>query len=271
MSAFGRLGLRTFALGYLALMLVAPVALIFWRAFRDGFARFWDAVSTDTAVHALLLTAKITLITVPANTAFGVLAAMLIVRRRVPGRRLLTALIDLPLALSPVVVGLSVLLVWGIRGWWGGWLAEHGIRVVFAMPGMVIATIIVCLPFVVREVTPVLREVGEDQEEAAAVLGASRVQTFWRVTLPAIKWGLVYGVVLTTARALGEYGAVAVVSGRIQGQTQTLTLYVDERHAAFDEVGAYAAAVVLAAISLFVVLAMGVIRRSEPDGSDSDM
>jgi sulfate transport system permease protein len=265
-----RIGLRSLALGYLGLVLAAPLTLIFWRAFADGFGAFWGAVSSPTAVHALWLTTQITLIAVPLNTLFGVIAALLIVRRRVPGRTILTTLIDLPLALSPVVVGLSVVLVWGLRGWWGGWLAEHGVRVVFAMPGMVIATIIVCLPFVVREVVPVLREVGTDQEEAATVLGASSVQTFLRVTLPAIRWGVAYGVVLTTARALGEYGAVAVVSGRIQGTTQTLTLYVDDRHTSFDEVGAYGAAVVLATLSLLTVLGMSLFRRGDDPAEGSD-
>jgi len=262
-GAAGRIALRTLGLGYLALILVGPLALIFRRAFQDGWGAFWEAISSPEAVHALWLTTQIVLITVPLNTIFGVIAALVIARRRVPGRTLLSALIDLPLALSPVVVGLSVVLVWGLRGWWGGWLAHHGVRVVFALPGMVIATIIVCLPFVVREVTPVLREVGTDQEEAAAVLGAGPVQTFWRITLPAIRWGVAYGVILTTARALGEYGAVAVVSGRIQGSTQTLTLYVDDRQTAFDQVGAYGAAVVLASLSLLTVLAMSLLRRRD--------
>lgn len=259
----GRIGLRIFGLGYLALVLVAPLALIFRRAFADGWGAFWGAVSSPEAVHALWLTTQITLIVVPLNTIFGVIAALVIARRRVPGRTLLSAIIDLPLALSPVVVGLSVVLVWGLRGWWGGWLAENGVRIVFAMPGMVIATIIVTLPFVVRETVPVLREVGTDQEEAASVLGAGPVQTFWRITLPAIRWGVAYGVILTTARALGEYGAVAVVSGRIQGTTQTLTLYVDDRQTSFDQVGAYGAAVVLATLSLLTVLAMSLLRRHD--------
>lgn len=243
---------------------------MFWRAFEEGFGTFWDAVSSPAAVHALWLTAQITLIAVPANTIFGVVAALVIVRRRVPGGTLLTALIDLPLALSPVVVGLSIVLVWGFRGWFGGWLAEHGIRVIFAMPGMVLATIVVCLPFVVREVIPVLREVGAEQEEAAMTLGASPAQTFLHVTLPAIRWGVAYGVVLTTARALGEYGAVAVVSGRIQGSTETLTLFVDERHTAFDQAGTYGAAVVLALLSLLTVLAMNLFRPHEDSGQRID-
>jgi sulfate transport system permease protein len=244
-------------------VLAGPVAIVFWRAFEGGFDAFWEAISSPEAVHALWLTTQITLIVVPANTVFGIIAALVIVRRRVPGKTMLMAFIDLPLALSPVVIGLSIVLVWGFRGWFGGWLAEHGIRVIFAMPGMVLATIVVCLPFVVREVVPVLREIGAEQEEAAMTLGASPLQTFWRITLPGIRWGVAYGVVLTTARALGEYGAVAVVSGRIQGTTQTLTHFVDERHTAFDQAGAYGAAVVLAVLSLLTVLALTLIKPHE--------
>jgi sulfate/thiosulfate transport system permease protein len=244
-------------------VLAGPVAIVFWRAFEGGFHAFWEAISSPAAVHALWLTTQITLIVVPANTIFGIIAALVIVRRRVPGKTMLMAFIDLPLALSPVVIGLSIVLVWGFRGWFGGWLADHGIRVIFAMPGMVLATIVVCLPFVVREVVPVLREIGAEQEEAAMTLGASPLQTFWRITLPGIRWGVAYGVVLTTARALGEYGAVAVVSGRIQGTTETLTLFVDERHTAFDQAGAYGAAVVLAVLSLLTVLALTLIRPRE--------
>ncbi len=239
------------------------MAIVFWRAFEGGFDAFWEAISSPAAVHALWLTTQITLIVVPANTIFGIIAALVIVRRRVPGKTMLMAFIDLPLALSPVVIGLSIVLVWGFRGWFGGWLADHGIRVIFAMPGMVLATIVVCLPFVVREVVPVLREIGAEQEEVAMTLGASPLQTFWRITLPGIRWGVAYGVVLTTARALGEYGAVAVVSGRIQGTTQTLTLFVNERHTAFDQAGAYGAAVVLAVLSLMTVLALTLIRPRE--------
>lgn len=259
----GRLALRSAVLVYLAIVLMAPVAVVFWRALEGGLGAFWDAITTPEALHALWLTAQITLIAVPANTVFGVIAALVIARRRGPSRLAMTSLIDLPLALSPVVVGLAIILVWGIHGWFGGWLADHGVRMVFAMPGMVLATIIVCLPFVVREVLPVLEEKGRDEEEAAATLGATPLQTFARITLPGIRWGIAYGVVLTTARALGEYGAVAVVSGRIQGTTQTLTLYVDERHTAFDQPGTYGAAVVLAVLSLVTVLAMTLLRPRE--------
>ena len=182
----------------------------------------------------------------PINTIFGVITALALVRRRFRGRGLLNSLIDLPFALSPVVIGLSLLLVYGANGWFGPALHSAGFQVIFAVPGMVLATVFVSLPFVAREVIPVLQEIGTDQEEAAYTLGASQQRTFWRVTLPAIRWGVIYGVVLTTARALGEFGAVSVVSGRISGKTETLTLYVEERYHEFDLIGAYTAAVVLA-------------------------
>jgi sulfate transport system permease protein len=260
--------LRLIALGYLAVLLGAPLALVFWNTFEDGFGVFWEAVTTDAALHALWLTILITAIAVPLNTIFGVAAALVLVRRRVPGRPLISALIDLPLALSPVVVGLSILLVWGRNGWFGPTTEELGIQVIFALPGMVLATIFICLPFVVREVVPVLREVGTDQEEAAATLGAGSFQTFRRITLPAIRWGIIYGVVLTTARALGEYGAVRVVSGGIAGKTETLTLHVEERFQAFDYVAAYGSSVVLAILALITVLAMNLLNRKGGGGGD---
>jgi len=260
--------LRLIALGYLAVLLGAPLALVFWNTFEEGFGAFWEAVTTDAALHALWLTILITAIAVPLNTIFGVAAALVLVRRRVPGRPLISALIDLPLALSPVVVGLSILLVWGRNGWFGPTTEELGIQVIFALPGMVLATIFICLPFVVREVVPVLREVGTDQEEAAATLGAGSFQTFRRITLPAIRWGIIYGVVLTTARALGEYGAVRVVSGGIAGKTETLTLHVEERFQAFDYVAAYGSSVVLAILALITVLAMNLLNRKGGGGGD---
>lgn len=260
--------LRLIALGYLAVLLGAPLALVFWNTFEEGFGVFWEAVTTDAALHALWLTILITLIAVPLNTIFGVAAALMLVRRRVPGRSLISALIDLPLALSPVVVGLSILLVWGRDGWFGPATGELGIQVIFALPGMVLATVFICLPFVVREVVPVLREVGTDQEEAAATLGAGSFQTFRRITLPAIRWGIIYGVVLTTARALGEYGAVRVVSGGIAGRTETLTLHVEERFQAFDYVAAYGSSVVLAILALITVLAMNLLNRKGGGGGD---
>src|SRR5215204_2517527 len=255
--------LRAVGLGYLAVLLVAPVGLVFWRTFEHGFGPAWDAVTTPAAQHALLVTLEIALIAVPANTVFGVLCAIAIVRQRFPGKGLVNALVDLPLALSPVVVGLAFLLLYGRTGWFGGWLTEHGIQVVFSFPAMVLATIFVSLPFVVREVVPVLREIGTEQEQAAATLGASGFQTFRRVTLPAIRWAVAYGVVLTTARALGEFGAVSVVSGRIVGKTETMTLHVQERFDGFDYVAAYAASVVLALLAIGTLVAMTMFKPKE--------
>jgi sulfate transport system permease protein len=255
--------LRTVALGYLALLLVLPVGFVFFKTFENGFGAAWDSVTTPAAQNAFWLTIQLTAIAVPLNTVFGVLAALVIVRQRWRGRAFFNALLDLPFAVSPVVVGLSLLLLYGRGGWFGDWLLENGIRVVFSFPGMVLATIFVSLPFVVREVIPVLREVGTDQEQAAETLGASPWQAFWRVTLPAIRWGVAYGVVLTTARALGEFGAVSVVSGHIVGQTQTLTLHVEERFEHFDVTGAYAASLVLALLALLTLLSMNLLRRKE--------
>jgi sulfate/thiosulfate transport system permease protein len=253
----GKYVLRFAALGYLGLLLLAPVGYVFYKTFEHGFGPAWDAVTTPDALHALKVTLILAGIAVPANTIFGILAALAIVRYRFPGAGIFNAVVDLPLALSPVVVGLALLLLYGR----GGWLGGHDI--VFALPGMVIATIFVSLPFVVREVVPVLREIGTEQEQAAATLGASALQTFRRVTWPAIRWATAYGVVLTTARALGEFGAVSVVSGRLAGETESLTLYVQDRYQAFDEVGAYAAAVVLALIAVTTLLLMTTLKPKE--------
>jgi sulfate transport system permease protein len=251
-----RLVLRSVALGYLAMVLVLPVGAVVWRAFGDGLAPALQAVTTPDALHAFWLTVLIAAIAVPLNTVFGVACAVLLVRHQFPGKRLLDAVIDLPFAISPVVIGLALVLVYGRAGWLGGWLAERGVQVIFSLPGMVMATVFVSLPYVVREVAPVLREVGTEQEEAAWTLGASPLRSFLRVTLPSIRWGVAYGVVLTTARALGEFGAVTIVSGRLAGQTETLTLYVESRFEGFDLVGAYAAALVLAALALLILLVM---------------
>jgi sulfate transport system permease protein len=200
-------------------------------------------------------------IAVPLNTIFGVGLALALVRGRWRGKTLVSAIVDLPFAVSPVVVGLALILVYGNAGWIGGWFADNGIRIIFSTPGMVLATIFVSLPFVVREVVPVLREIGVEQEDAARTLGASPAQAFWRITLPAIRWGVAYGVILTTARALGEFGAVAVVSGKIEGQTETMTLFVEQRFQAFDLTGAYAASVVLALLALVVICTMTLLDR----------
>jgi sulfate/thiosulfate transport system permease protein len=251
------------ALGYLAAILIAPVSLIFWRAFEHGFHPFWGAISNPNAVHALKLTVEVTAIVVPLNAAFGILCAVAIVRHRIPGMGLVNALVDLPLALSPVVVGLSLYLLYGRDGWFGHWLLGHGVQVLFALPAMVLATTFVSLPFVVREVVPVLREIGTQQEEAAATLGASAFMTFRRITLPAIRWAVAYGVVLTTARSLGEFGAVSIVSGGIAGRTQTLTQYVQASYENFDQTGAYAASVLLAFLAVTTLLLMTVVKRGD--------
>ena len=256
-----RLGLRFVALGYLALLLLAPVAMIFYRTFEHGLGAVWSAATAPNAEHAFWLSIELVAIAVPLNTIFGIGIALLIERGRFRGRGLLGLLIDLPFAISPIVVGLSLVLVYGRTGWFGDWLASHGIQVIFSVPGMVLATAFVSLPFVARETIPVLRELGTDAEQAAATLGASSWQTFRRITLPAIRWGVVYGVVLTTARALGEFGAVSVVSGRIEGQTQSLPLYVQDRFENFDLTGAYTAAVVLALLAFATLLAMNLLTR----------
>jgi sulfate/thiosulfate transport system permease protein len=253
----GKYAVRLVSLGYLAVLLIAPVGYVFWKTFQHGFSPAWDAVTTPEAVHALKVTIILTAIAVPANTIFGVLAALAIVRHRFRGAGVFNAVVDLPLALSPVVVGLALLLLYGRSGWLGG----HGIA--FALPGMVLATIFVSLPFVVREVVPVLREIGTEQEQAAATLGASWLQTFRRVTWPAIRWATAYGVVLTTARALGEFGAVSVISGRLTGETESMTLYVQDRYRSFDEVGAYASSVVLALLAVLTLVLMTRLKPKE--------
>jgi sulfate transport system permease protein len=199
-------------------------------------------------------------VAVPINTVFGVITAIVLVRQRFPGKALMNAAIDLPFAVSPVVIGLALVLVYGNTGWFGTWLTEHGIQVIFSIPGMILATIFVSLPFVVREVVPVLKEIGTEQEQAASTLGSNWWQTFWRVTLPSIRWGLTYGIVLATARALGEFGAVSVVSGKLSGETETATLFVEQRFHQFDLTGAYAASVVLALMAMVVLLSMNLLN-----------
>jgi sulfate/thiosulfate transport system permease protein len=253
-----RIALRVAALGYLALLLLAPVGLIFYRTFQHGLGAVWDAITTPAAISAFWLTIEVAAIAVPLNTVFGILAALTLARGRFPGKSLFDALIDLPFAVSPVVIGLALVLVFGREGW-----LHLPFQVIFSVPGIVLATIFVSLPFVVREVTPVLREVGDEQEQAAATLGASGWQAFWRITLPSIRWGIAYGVVLSVARAIGEFGAVSVVSGKVAGSTLTLTLLVEQRFTNYDLAGAYAASALLAAIALATLFAMTRIRRFE--------
>jgi sulfate transport system permease protein len=255
---------RVVALGYLALLLVLPVGLIVWRTFGDGLGAFAAALTTPTAVHAFAVTAVVSFWAVLANTVFGLGTALLLVRHEFRGKRLLGALVDLPVAVSPVVVGLALILVYGTGSPLGAWLAGLGIQVIFSIPGMVLATVFISLPLVVRALVPVLAEIGDEQEQAAHTLGASRWQAFLRITLPGIRAALGYGVVLCLARALGEYGAVAVVSGRLVGQTQTMTLFVEERFTNFDQQAAFSAATVLALIAIAILLLTKLLR---PKGS----
>ena len=267
-SARAKWGLRAVALLYLLLLLIVPVVIVFFKTFEHGFGTAWGYMTTPAAISALWLSILMAVIAVPLNTIFGVAAALILVRRRGRLASILDALIDLPFLVSPVIVGLALTLVYGIHGWFGNWFAQRGIQIIFAPTGMVLATVFVSLPFVVREVAPVLAEVGDEQEQAAATLGASGWQTFWRITLPSIRWGLAYGVILSTARALGEIGAVLVVSSLVAGSTLTLPLLVFERYQNIGSGGvtsAYAAATELAVISLVVLLAMTALspRRHE--------
>ena len=255
----GRLSLRVVALGYLALLLVVPIGMVFYRALENGIGPAWDAVTTPPAQHAFYLTCMIALIAVPLNAIFGVACAWLLARYEFRGKRLLDTIIDLPFAISPVVVGLALILVWGRDGWFAS------TSVIFSVPGMILATIFVSLPFVVREVEPVLREEGIDQEQAAQTLGANSFQVLRRITLPTTRWGLTYGIILATARALGEFGAVAIVSGKISGRTETLTLFVEDRFQSLDLAGAYAAALVLALIAVAVLALMTILQRKYKD------
>jgi sulfate transport system permease protein len=242
------------------LILVPTVALV-RGALAGGLEPFWRAVSSIDALRAFRLTIGITLAASAVNTVFGLAFAVVLVRQRFWGKTLVDGLVDLPFAVSPIIAGLMLVIVYGPQGWIGRWLELLGVRVVYAWPGMALATIFVTLPFVVREVVPVLREFGIDQEEVAYTLGAGRWRTFWLVTLPSIRWGLAYGVALTVARSLGEFGALLVVSGNILGRTQTATLYIHDGIESFDTEGAYAASVVLAGVSFILLIGMEALRR----------
>jgi sulfate/thiosulfate transport system permease protein len=262
-STASRWGLRTLGLGYLALLLLAPLVLIFFKTFEDGIGAPIDAITSPEGLHALKLTLIMVAIAVPINTIFGVGCALLLVRHRWKGNAVIDSVINLPFAISPVVIGLSLFLLYGADGWFGPTLSEAGIKILFSIPGMVLASIFVSLPFVVRETVPVLQEIGTDQEQAASTLGANAWQAFWRITLPAIRWGVAYGVVLTTARVLGEFGAVTIVSGQISGQTETLPLFVEKQFFNFNTTGAYGASLLLALLALMTLLAMNLLKRKE--------
>jgi sulfate transport system permease protein len=262
-----RLGLRSIVLLYLAALIIVPVGMIFYRTFEHGLSQPIDAVTSSDGQNAFWLTIVCVGIAVPLNTIFGVMTALVLVRQDFRGKALLNAAIDIPFAISPVVIGLALFLVYAPRNsWFGGWLMDNGVQVIFSTPGMVLATIFVSLPFVVREVMPVLQEIGTDQEEAAKTLGASPRQTFWKVTLPAIRWGVTYGVVLATARALGEFGAVSVVAG----SKLTMPLFVKKQFEGFDLAGAYAAAIVLAILAMAVLLSMSYLQKRSERSVDAE-
>lgn len=258
-----RWSLRVLGLGYILLLLLIPLGFVFYKTFEHGISPPLDAITSPDGLHALKLTLITVAIAVPLNTIFGIACAILLVRHKFKGNFLIDATINLPFAISPVVIGLSLFLLYGTTGWFEPGLAEAGIKVLFSVPGMVLACMFVSLPFVVRETVPVLQEIGTEQEQAASTLGANAWQTFWRVTLPAIRWGVAYGVVLTTARVLGEFGAVSVVSGSISGQTQTLPLFVEKQYENFNLPGAFGASIVLALLALATLLAMNLLKRKE--------
>jgi sulfate transport system permease protein len=262
-SLLSRWGLRIIALTYLTFLLILPVGLVFYKTFENGFELFWEGLTNEEAVHALQVTLTVAGFAVVLNTTFGLIASFLLVRHEFPGKRLLDKLIDLPLAVSPVVVGLALILVYGQKSSFGEFLSDQGIDIIYHQPGMIMATCFVSLPLMVREVAPILEEIGDDQEQAASTLGASPFTTFRRITLPSIRWGLAYGVVLTLARSLGEYGAVAVVSGKVVGETQTTTLYVERSFENFDKPAAYAGAFLLAFLAIVALLLMNIFRPKE--------
>ena len=256
--------LRVIVVGYLFFLVVWPVSLVVRETFEDGFANFVDTLSDPLVIDALQLTAVVAISAVVINTVFGIGISLILVRYEFPGKRVLNALIDLPLAVSPVVVGLSLVLVYNGRdGWFGPTLEDNGFQVLFATPAIVMATAFVALPLVIRELVPVLEEIGTEQEQAAHSLGAGPAQTFRRITLPAIRWALVYGVVLSLARSLGEFGAVKIVSGNVIGRTQTATLVVEERYQEFQQDSSYAIAFLLAAVSVACIIVVSLLRPKD--------
>jgi sulfate/thiosulfate transport system permease protein len=259
--AIGRRLLTAAVLGWFALLVLVPAAALLRQVVAAGSGPFFRTLAAPEVVRAFGLTLGIAALVALVNTIFGIAMAIVLVRHRFRGRTLLDGVVDLPFAISPIVAGLMLVVLYGPEGWLGRGLEHAGIRVVYAVPGMLLATLFVTVPFVVRELVPILRELGEEHEQAAYTLGASRWRTFWSVTLPSIRWGVAYGVTLTVARSLGEFGAVLVVSGNLIGQTQTATLYVHDGIESFHPESAYAVSVVLAAVSFVLLVGMDLIRK----------
>jgi sulfate transport system permease protein len=256
-------GFTTIAILYVGVLVVAPLIGIAWAALRSGLSTWSATLSQPDVVHAYVLTGIITAITIVVSTVFGVVVALVVARDRFPGRSLVSAFVDLPLAVSPVIVGVMAVLLFGRGGWFEPWFAARGIQILFALPSMVLVTIFICIPFVIREVVPVLEELGVSEEEAASTLGASSWQTFFRVTLKNIRWGLLYGIALTTARAIGEIGAILIVSGSITGQTETATLYILRAFDQNQDASGYVVALTLALVSIVLLVGIEVFKRRE--------
>ncbi len=257
--------LRWTALAYVGVLVIVPVGLILWRTFSPGVGEFFASISTPAAISALQLSMLVVAIVVPLNVIFGVPTALVLARNKFRGKNVLQAVIDLPFAVSPIVVGVALILLWGSAGLFGFVENDFGLKIIFSFPGIVLASIFVTVPFVIREVEPVLHELGTEQEEASSTLGAQWWQTFWRITLPSIRWGLTYGIVLTIARTLGEFGAVIMVSSNLPGKSQTLTLLVADRYNRGNEYGAYAVSTVLMAVAVLVLIVQVVLdaRRAK--------
>ncbi|WP_328358119.1 sulfate ABC transporter permease subunit CysW [Mycobacterium sp. NBC_00419] len=260
---------RYTALAYILILVLVPVGLILWRTFAPGFGAFFGSITTPAALSALQVSLLVVAIVVPLNVIFGVPTALVLARNKFRGKSALQAIIDLPFAVSPVVVGVALILLWGTAGVFGFVENSLGFKIIFGFPGIVLASIFVTVPFVIREVEPVLHELGTDQEEAAATLGSSWWQTFWRITLPSIRWGLTYGIVLTVARTLGEYGAVIMVSSNLPGKSQTLTLLVSDRYTRGAEYGAYAVSTLLMAVAV-IVLVVQVVLDARRTGATAE-
>jgi sulfate transport system permease protein len=256
-------GFIAIALLYVGILVIAPLIGIAWAVFQAGSSTIVSTLRQPDVQHAFYLTGVITVITVIVTSIFGVIVALVIARDRFPGRALMSALVDLPLAVSPVIVGLMAVVLFGLGGWFEPWFTSHGIRILFAVPSMALVTIFICIPFVIREVVPVLQEVGITEEEAARTLGASSLQTFFRVTLKNIRWGLLYGIALTTARSIGEIGAVLIVSGQITGQTETATLYVLRAFDQFQDDPGFVVALTLALVSVVLLVLIETFKRRQ--------
>lgn len=262
--------LNLIALSYLALVLVVPMVNVFYQAFKDGMEGFWLTFADENFRSAAWLTLLVAAIAVPLNTVFGLCAAWVLARHKFPGKAIVLSILDLPFSISPVVAGLMIVLLYGRLGWFGSWLETNNMRVVFAFPSIALASAFVSFPFVAREVIPVLEELGKDQEEAAKTLGANPWQTFWRVILPSIKWGVLYGIVLTNARAMGEFGAVSVVSGNIAGDTQTLPLFVETAYKEYETQAAYSASVALSLLAIVTLVFKDILGRVDKPRKGED-